>query len=304
MAFYSQDPLVLITDAVLDENEMLVPVSPTNSKLSKFVHNGDNSTVELDGVRYSELKGFKKLSYHRISLPTFFKNIKIRIRAPEVRTSVELLPYILHQYGLDLKASDIVSKPVKYLDPEDDAIYECTLEIVANHPIYYGSVEVSVVGITFDLSEMVKVLAITGLVDNGPKVQGRYNNSYITYGIDYSEGATALQSIPNISKDPRMLTDDEAKTLVRTLPGIDGLPWVFSTALLPFNVNAGVLAWNGTVEAYYEKYPTPANLMPNREYTHVMIVRGTVSRDANTPSSLGYTNGSYVFHYDVIAREE
>lgn len=298
MPFYSQNPADVLADAILDENEMLVPVTRDNIKLSKYVHSEGASKVTVDGVRYSELRGFRDINYHRISLETFFKNVRVQIRAPELRTSVELLPYIKRQFGLDLKATDVVSHPVKFNDPEDDAIYECKLEIVANHPLYTGSVQVSVVGIVFDLTEMIKTVTVNGIIDSGPRVAGKTNVTYITYGIDYSEGATALATIPTMMSTARALTDDEAKTIARTLPGIDGNPWLFSTAVLPFNVKNATLSWHGTVEKYRELNASPPMMNPNSEYSHVLIVRPG-SLDSNRAWA---NNWGYVIHYDKIER--
>ena len=298
MSLYDKNPVDVIADIILAENEMEIPVSASNIKLSKFIHNETESKVTVDGVRYSELRGFRDITYHRISLETFFKNVRIQIRAPELRNSVELLPYIKRQFGLDLSASDIVLHQVQYNDPEDDAIYECKLEIVANHPLYKGMVQVSVVGIVFDLSEMFKVVNVNGIIDSGPRVTGKTNVTYITYGIDYSEGAATLTLLPKVVKDPVALTVDDAKTIARTLPGIDGLPWVHSPAVLPFNLSGASLIWNGTVEGYKTLFPTTAVMTPNSYYSHVMVIRPG-ALDANRAWA---NNWGYVIHYDIIER--
>lgn len=291
MSFYDQDPRVELIKAITKENVFPNPITVDQVKFSSFVHSAQDSSVVVDGVRYSELKGFRSLKYRRINFATFFKNIDMRIRAPDIRTAHELIPFIKRNFGLDLKPEDIVNHKVSFNDPEDDQIYECRLEAVANHPIYTGSVLISVVGLTLDLSELVTKFEISGVVDYGTHDGTKHTPTYITYGMDYS---AEYESLKDYTK--KELSEGEAKALALQLASVDGNPWTYSNANIPWNLKGATVWYNGSVQTYFEQAVDPKLAQPNRNYTYVMIIQpGTTDAGKSWANNWGY-----FIHYDRV----
>lgn len=300
MAFYNPNVQLDILKAIEAENVFEVPLTLDNILLSDFVHGANSSTVMVDGVRYSGLKSFRRVTYHRISIVDFFKNVRLIMEAPEALTTKDLLPQLEATYGLSLSEDDIVDKPISWLDPELDYVYEFTLEIKPNHPLYFGTVKVSVSGILMDIERILVVTDVDAIKDGSPHVTNQQAVTMTTYGIDYTAQCDWLQDeFADWTTVGSEVTIDAAvaKELSVRLAAVDGQPWTFDTAAKPFNLNGARIVAHTRTKTYTEKYPATA-AQPNDEYLKVLVLRPSALDKNNTWSNYW----GYFLHYNVIAR--
>lgn len=300
MALYNPNVKIEILNAIMAENTFDEPLTENNVVLKDFVHGASSSTCYVDGVRYSGLKSFRKVTYHRISISELFKNMKLVVEAPECKTTKDLLPIIGATYGLFLTEADIVDHPISWFDPEQDFIYECILEIKANHPLYYGTVTVSVSGILLDIEKIIVVTEVDGIIDTSPHSGVKQNITMCTYGYDYSANSEWLKATFPPRKTPGgydTITDANLKELARRLSAMDGLPWTFGPNNKEFNLKGAMVAAHCLVSEYSKNYPRPT-AQPNEEYQYILVL-ATGATDVNNTTYNGWT---YFIHYDVIGR--
>lgn len=299
MALYNPNVQLEILKAIEAENTFEVPLTLDNVKLSNFVHSAGSSTCHVDGVRYSGLKSFRQVTYHRISIAELFKNMKMVVEAPECKTTKDLLPMIGAMYGLFLTEADIVDHPISWFDPEQDYIYECVLEIKANHPMYYGKINVSVSGILLDISKILVNTDVDAIVD-GSVHDSKQNITFATYGIDYSAHSEWLrQKIGdrNIPGGYDNIPEAIAKELAMRLSGLDGLPWTYGDNVKEFNLKGATVAAHTITSDFHKHYPAP-HAQPNAEYQRVLLIAHG-AKDANNNYARGW---GYFIHYDIIGR--
>lgn len=301
MALYNPNVQLEILKAIMAENTFEAPLTPDNVVLSNFVHGaGGASTCVVDGKRYSGLKSFRQVAYHRISIVELFKNIKMIVEAPECKTTKDLLPTLEANYGISLTADEIVDHPISWFDPDQDYVYECELEIKANHPIYYGKIKVSVSGILLDIEKILTKVEVDSIVDTGPHVAGKQNVTMTTYGVDYSAHAEWFKD--NIAQ--RMapggydsIPEAKAKELASRLSSMDGLPWTYGTNTKEFNLNGATIAAHLSTVDFRKYFPAPFP-EPNAEHQRVIVI-ATSGLDPNNSPVNGWW---YFIHYNVVGR--
>lgn len=295
MAIYNPDVQIEILKAISAENAFETPLTPANAVLSNFTHGVDHSLCTVDGVRYSGLKSYKNIKYNRISIESLFKNIKLIIEAPTCRTSKDILPYFNAAYGISLTESDIVDHPISWFDPEGDRIYECVLEIKANHPLYYGSVKVSVSGIVLDIEKIITVTDVDGIIDSSTHVAKQMCVTMTTYGVDYT--AISGWLINNIPFGGGPLSQKVAIELGTLLSGVDGLPWSYSDKKLPFNLKGAIAAVHCPANQYSDQYPPPA-AQPSGAQSIVIVLQPS----PNDTNPTWQRNWGYFIQYDPYVR--
>ena len=299
MALYNPNVQLEILKAIEAENTFEVPLTLDNVKLSNFVHGANSSTCFVDGVRYSGLKSFRQVTYHRISIVELFKNVKMVVEAPECKTTKDLLPMISAMYGLFLTEADIGDHPISWFDPEQDYIYECVLEIKPNHPMYYGKINISVSGILLDISKILVNTDVDAVTD-GSVHGNKQNVTFATYGIDYSAHSEWFRqkfSDRNVPGGYDNISEVNAKELAKRLSGLDGLPWTYGDNVKEFNLKGATIAAHTITSDFYKHYPAP-HAQPNAEYQRVLLIAHG-AYDANN----NYTRGwGYFIHYDIIGR--
>lgn len=296
MALYNPNVQYELIKAILAENVFEVPITLNNVRFSGFVHGADKSTCIVDGIRYSGMKSFQKVSYHRISIAELFKNVKLIVEAPECKTTKDLLPHIAQTFGLYLTEADIVDKPISWLDPEGDYIYEVELTIAPTHPLYYGTVKVSVSGISLDISTIILVNEVDGIIDNSTHTTGKLSMPPTTFGADYTAiGEWLVANLPAVSnpKVPVALTAAQALALPVKLSAIDGLPWTYGPNAKEFNLSGAQIAAHMPTADFVKTYPT-VMAQPNTDYQYVLVIQ-----QGNLDANQTWGNGwGYVLHYN------
>ena len=299
MALYNPNVQLEILKAIMAENVFEAPLTLDNVVLSNFVHGASSSTCHVDGVRYSGLKSFRQVTYHRISIVELFKNVRLLVEAPECKTTKDLLPLLGAVHGLYLTEADIVDKPISWFDPEQDFVYECVLEIRPNHPMYYGTVKISVEGILLDIEKILVVTDVDAVVDSYVH-DTKQNVTMTTYGIDYSAHSDWFRNTfvdRNTPGGYDTISEKVAKELASRLSAMDGLPWTYGDNVKEFNLKGASVAAHTITQDFYKHYPLP-HAQPNAEYQRVLLIAHG-SKDANNNFTRGW---GYFIHYDVIGR--
>ena len=301
MAIYNPLAVAEIFKAIELENpDIPVPLTPESVKLTNVVVNGGTATATVEGIRYGGLKHYKNFTYRRISIETFFKNTHRLIKAAEAKSTKDILNAIAFYYGLYLTEADIVDHQVSYFDPEQDFVYECTLEIKANHPLYYGTVVFHVDGIQIIIDNLVINTEVDGIKDTSPHVAGKLVNTFNCYGADYSAYSEYLKTFPQKTSGTAVaLTDAQAKELAAKLSAVDGQPWVYTDSVKPFNLKGAAILHHRPTVDYIANVADPT-AKPNPNYQYMMLI---------VPSAKdlypAFTNNwGYIIHYDDIGSVE
>lgn len=232
-----------ITDILYDrinaENVLPEPVTPSNAPVVLYTHGANGASVaRLKGVRYSGWSNFIDVKYTRISLATLFLNVTPRVYTGFGLTARDIIGQVSSALGLGLIATDVVDHPISWNDPEDDQVYTCRIEMVANHPMFYGFFTVEIEGMTPSLETMIGIRDMDGLKDTSPH-DGYTNSTIITYGTDYSAiGAWLKANVPQKSDNVAVAMPVALiRELTEQLKGVDGRPWLYSNANTHFNLS-------------------------------------------------------------------
>ena len=300
MSIYNPLAVAEIFKAITAENTTPVALTPDSVKLTNVVVNGATATATLEGIRYGGLKHYKNFTYHRISIESFFKNTHRLIKASEAKSTKDILNAIAFYYGLFLTESDIVDHPVSYYDPEQDFVYECTLEIIAGHPLYYGTVVFHIEGIQTTIDDMIIYTDVDAVKDTSPHVTGKLVNTYNTWGVDYSAHSEYLKTYAaKTSGTAVALTDAQAKELVNRLSSVDGQPWTYTDSTKAFNLKGASILYHRATADFIANVADPT-AKPNEQYQYVMLIVPSAKDLYPTLTN----NWGYFIHYDDIGSVE
>jgi len=266
----------ILYDRINTENVLPEPVTPSNAPIVLYTHGANGASVaRLKGVRYSGWTNFIDLKYTRIDLATLFLNVRPRIFTGHGLTARDIIGQVSSALGLELIAVDVVDHPISWNDPEDDQVYTCRIEMVANHPMFYGFFTVEIEGMTPTLDVMVGIREMDGLKDTSPH-DGYTNSTIITYGTDYSAIGAWLKA--NIAQK----SDNFAATmpmpllreLAEQLKGVDGRPWMYSHANTHFNLADAKIFHHMAVKdsPLPKSQPRDYSTAPNDEFDNYILI--------------------------------
>lgn len=220
------------------ENVLPEPVTPLNAPAVLFTHGANGASMaRLKGVRYSGWSNFVDLKYTRIDLAKLFLNVQPRIKTGYGITARDIIGQVSSTLGLGIGTTDVVNHPISWNDPEDDQVYTCRIEMVPNHPMFYGYFTVEIEGMTPSLETMVGIRDLDGLKDTSPH-EGYTNSTIITYGTDYSAIGAWLKAKIAIKTDnvAASMSMPLLRELAEQLKSVDGRPWMYSHANTHFNL--------------------------------------------------------------------
>lgn len=288
------------------ENVLPEPVTPTNAPVVKFTHGANGASVaQIKGIRYSGWSRYLDLKYTRIDLATLFKNVLPRITTGYGTKAADIIGQVSSTLGLDLKVIDIVNHPINWNDPEHDRVYTCKIEMVPNHPMFYGFFTVEIAGMTPDLAVMVGVREMDGLKDTSPHNPGS-NSTVLTYGTDYSAiGAWLKENIPQKTDDtPVALSTMLIHQLTEQLKGVDGRPWIYSHGLSYYNLAEAKIYHHQAVanSNLGAKQGTGYNTAPNPDFDNYILILPSSTYWQNMPASNPGLWGIYL-HYNSFDDE-
>lgn len=282
-----------------DNPEMELDVSSDNVTVSNVTALGTgtrDTSALLTGTKYSGFRGTTTVKYNRIDLATLAKNIAFYVAVPpETPQDLDsILPFVNAKLGISLEPGDYVNAPLTA--NQDTMRFEGTFNIAVTHPIYRGSLKVSVWGYTVSLGDLVQVRELGVLKDQSPHVTGKVNASMLTFGHDYTD----LQGLwvdwtPGTFTPGTRLNDLPAKNLAVALSAIDGLPWIYADAAKAFNLRGAHILYDGVPVPQWAG--SAANPEPNYAYDRVMIIQP----NATYCNNLAIGNGwGLMIHYDLI----
>lgn len=230
----------ILYERINAENVLPEPVTPANAPIVLYTHGANGASVaQLKGVRYSGWSNYVDLKYTRINLATLFLNVLPRVETGYGIKARDIIGQVSSALGLNLIATDVVDHPISWNDPEDDQVYTCKIEMVPNHPLFYGFFIVEIAGMTPSLETMVGVRDMDGLKDTSPH-EGYTNSTIITYGTDYSAIGAWLKANIAIKTDnvATVMPMPLLRELAEQLKSVDGRPWMYSHANTHFNLAA------------------------------------------------------------------
>lgn len=299
MSIFAQTRLGELYKLIAKDNPQLVlppDAKTTNVGSIKAISGSKNTQATLTGIKYSGYRGSVNVKYNRIDLGTLFKNVSPSIAVPPAtaKTVAGVLPWLNDQLGLYLESGDFTDSNL-VMNPST-MLFEGTLTPVAGHPLYIGSLTFVVYGYVLDLPTLLTVRDLGVCVDNSVHVTGKYCQTLLTYGVDYSSISSFLATLPN-PKASTVLTDAVAKALTEKLRTVGDQPWVWdSIKNRDFNLRGASIYMN---DIPVEQYAGSAlNPPPNSSYDRVAIIQLNSSYNVNIAPG---GNGWWLFlHYDLV----
>lgn len=299
MGLYAQTRLGELYKLIAKDNPQLVlPPDETNTTVSGVaaITGAKNTQATLTGIKYKGYRGSRTLKYNRIDLSTLWLNsvAEITVAPDATKTVAGVLPQINAQLGLYFEAGDYNDTALTL--HSSGLFYRGTLTPTAANPLYIGALEFIVQGYALDLNSIVAVKDLGVCVDNSVHVAGKYCQTLLNYGVDYSAISKFLQTLPN-PKASTVLSDTLAKALARELRSVNDQPWVWdSTANRDFNLRGASIYWN---DAPAEQYAGSAlNPAPNFGYDRVAVIQLNSTYNVNIAPG---GNGWWLFlHYDLV----
>lgn len=300
MSIYDQTRLGELYRLINHDNPQLaLDVTVDNvtvSAVTALATEDRNTSALITGTKYSGYRGSATVRYNRIDLATLIKNIEfVVVVPPDTPQDLDsILPFVNAKLGIFLEVGDYVNGP---LTPNSETLrFEGTFTIAANHPIYRGSLKVSVWGYTVSLEDLVQVRDVNLLKDQSPHVTGRLNATTLTFGHDYTD----LQGLwagwlPGTFTPGVNLTDVNSKNLAVSLAAIDGLPWTYASTARAFNLRAAQVLYDGPPLPQWAG--SEANPEPNYAYDRVLIVQPNPTYCNNLAVGNGW---GLMLHYDLI----
>lgn len=299
MALYSQSRLGELLKLIHKDNPVLTTeMTADNITVSAVtaITGAKNTSALVTGVKYKGYRGSQTVKYNRIDLATLHKNVvpHVAVPADTDRTLHATLPFINAQLGIFLEKTDFPDQ-VLTMDPTN-LDFKATITLAAGHPLYIGALEIRFNGFAISLDSLVVQRDLNLLKDNSVHQAGRYCQTLLNYGVDYSAISALLKTIPS----PGVTTtfsDAWAKQLVAALSSVDGLPWTWSTlANKPFNMRG--------LQFYYNGPPIPQfggsalNPEPDYRYDRVLAIQCNSTYCTNLAPG---ANGWWMFiHYDLV----
>ena len=299
MGLYAQTRLGELYKLIAKDNPQLVfPPDETNTIVSGVtaITGTKNTRVTLTGIKYKGYRGSRVFTYNRINLSTLWLNAVAEITVPPdaTKTVAGVLPHINAQLGLYFEAGDFNDTALTF--DSNGLFYRGTLTPTATNLLYIGALEFKVQGYALNLNSIVAVKDLGVCVDNSVHVTGKYCQTLLNYGVDYSAISKFLQTLPN-PKASTVLSDTLAKALARELRSVNDQPWVWdSTANRNFNLRGASIYWN---DAPTEQYAGSAlNPAPNFGYDRVAVIQLNSTYNVNIAPG---GNGWWLFlHYDLV----
>lgn len=230
----------------------------------------------------------RDISYHRLDLAKWFQKIAVRVNVNANTTIGDVVDLVAQRYGMvtpsgekfldktkDIKA-DTLSNPVTF---DQSGIQTVTLEAKEDSLAWYGSVQVKVYNTTLDLSNIIKVTNLGNLtyVDegNGTKTSARL----LTYPLDFSTYATALQAIHENAVNIDASLASNLTTLIKEQTGVsDDIINELKT-----NLQSATFVYNGVTTDSTDRGVNDA-------YNHVLVL---------SLSDGTHTYGKVVFGYNT-----
>lgn len=299
MALYSQSRLGELLKLVRKDNPGLIAeMTEENITVNAptAITGTKNTSITVKGVKYKGYRGSKLVTYNRIDLGTLFKNVTPYVIVPPdaERTLPATLPFINAQLGIFLEESDVLNQQL-IMDPTS-LEFRATLTMGATHPLYTGSLNIVFRGFAISMDSLVVARDLEPLKDNSVHQAGRFCQTLLNYGVDYSAISKLLKDIAS----PRASTtfpDAMAKQLATALSSVDGIPWTWSSlASKPFNMRG--------LQYYYNGPPIPqftgSALNPEPDYRYDRVLAIQCNSTYCTNLAPGVNGWWMLIHYDLV----
>lgn len=299
MALYSQSRLGELFKLIRKDNPNLTTeMTAENVTISQIAATtgAKNTSALVTGVKYKGYRGSRTVAYNRIDLGTLHKNVVPYVTAPvdSDRNLHALLPSINAQLGIFLETGDFPNQTLM-MDPLT-LEFRATITVNAGHPLYIGSIEVLFRGFAVSLDSLVVARDIDPLKDNSVHQAGRFCQTLLNYGVDYSAVSKLLKEIASPSVTTTF-PDAMARQLAAVLSSVDGIPWTWSSlANKPFNMRG--------LQYYYNGPPIPQfagstlNPEPDYRYDRVLVIQCNSTYCTNlAPGANGWW---MLIHYDLV----
>ena len=299
MSLYSQSRLGELFKLIQKDNPNLTEdmTAETMTADAPAAGNGiKNTSITVKGVKYKGYRGKKTVYYNRIDLGTLYKNVDtphVTVPPETERTLYDVLPYINAHLGVFLETTDFTNQNLT-MDAET-LYFKATLTLGSTHPLYTGSIALTFSGFAISMDSLVVTRDLDVLKDNSIHQTGRFCQTTLTYGVDYSAIADFLSTFasPNAAT---ALTDAQARDVARKLALVDGLPWTFAQAAKPFNVRGMQYYYNGPPKPQYAG--SALNPDPDYRYDRMLVLNINTTLCSNLAPG---TNGWWlIIHYDLV----
>lgn len=227
----------------------------------------------------------REITYHRLDLAKWFRNVAIRVYVDDVTTIGAVVDLLAERYGMQDadgkpfldKTTDIdASTLATVVGFDESGIQDVKLVAAAGSLAWYGEVMVKVYNRKLDLSNIITTpdLGTLKYVDEGDGTKTSVR--MVTYPVDLSAFAPALGALVvdgTLDAD----TADEVVAAIKAATEIsDSLSTELATAL-----KAGKVSYNGTSAA-------STDTGVNAAYTNVVIIPITATANLYGSAVLGF----------------
>lgn len=257
------------TALTLDQVEFKNP-RPT-AKINPKPGTTKNTAVTLAMRPGAAYTGDTILYYDRLSLAKAWLNAPLASELPiqvENETTVhDLIPKLYRRLGVKFLTTDLVNAPLDLtahvgrlsLTAADTSLtWVGKVEIGLQQTIRPNEFAVSYPGKLWTYDDGIQA-AITS-----PAMTNWFSPMALSYMFDYTPQVAFLKTLVATNVQSQ-ISSTVATNLAAALKAVDGLNWVYSTAITSFNLNGATIYYNGKVKDY------PAWLALNQGYPYMDV---------------------------------
>lgn len=246
----------------------------------KRVGNFFTGAVNFPRTEEATVTGGKVVKANVPDLANLFRNITPDIEIYKPTTNRDVAKVLFEKYGIVADVNDITPTAIVY-DP-----LPLEVEIVASGKTITGKVKVKLTQKVMDLTEIITVNEVVGVVDKYPTAeQTKFVPIKFYYGADFTEWRDYLKTVSVIASgygQPYWVVD-KLLEIINDPRWESPVTWnsAHSSTAPPYSISDCFTPYNGPTSGYPEANP---------DFTHVLVI--------NAHYSFGITPKTFLMHYD------
>lgn len=221
-----------------------------------------NTQLVVSAAYTSAYEGAVVVTYNRLDITTFFKNIAVNLDVQGATTTSDLLPKLNQLYGLGLVSDEVIESPVSPLTSTTPSVTH-SIQFRPESLVYTGVLSVTVgpdSAVGQVLASVVQTTLLGGLYY--PSNNTALGQAYLySYRLDFTADASTLAGLTQG-------TPSELQTIARLINNRVPLTdtWIYYGAARDWNLYRSTISYNGpTADPAVQNAANPA-------YSHVVVV--------------------------------